>query len=80
MVEKNISQSQIIMRGWQQDRIANLEENGARLREKSSSVYKSPRMMMGNTTMNYLHTPEEKILELHQQDLDELLENELSHE
>ena len=42
MVEKNISQSQIIMRGWQQDRIANLEENGARFRGntllRSSSV------------------------------------------
>ena len=29
------------MRGWQQARIMNLEENGARLREKSYSVFKS---------------------------------------
>ena len=29
------------MRGWQQARITNLEENGARLREKSSSVFQS---------------------------------------
>ena len=29
------------MRGWQQARITNLEENGARLKRKSSSVFKS---------------------------------------
>ena len=41
MGEKNISQSKIIMRGWQKARAMKLEENGARLREKSSSVFKS---------------------------------------
>ena len=40
-VWKEFSQSKTIMRGWQQVRTMNLEENGARLREKSSSVFKS---------------------------------------
>ena len=39
MDEKNISQSKTLMRGWQQARIMNLEENGARLKRNSSSVF-----------------------------------------
>ena len=40
MGEKKILTIETITRGWQQARITNLEENGARLREKSSSVFK----------------------------------------
>ena len=29
------------MRGWQQSRMTNLEENGARLKEESSSVFQT---------------------------------------
>ena len=38
---KEFSQTKTIMRGWHNARTTNLEENGARLREKSSSVFKS---------------------------------------
>ena len=38
MGEKNSHNRKIIMRGWEQARITNLEENGARLKEESSSV------------------------------------------
>ena len=37
---KLFSQSKTIMRGWQQTRTMNLEENGARLKRNSSSVFK----------------------------------------
>ena len=40
MVRKKLSQSKTIMIGWHKARTMNLEENGARLREKPSSVFK----------------------------------------
>ena len=38
---KEILTTKTITRGWHKARAMNLEENGARLREKSSSVFKS---------------------------------------
>ena len=52
MVEKNISQSNTIMRGWHEARAMNLEENGARLREKIFFVLQMLRIPMRNTTIN----------------------------
>ena len=41
MDEKKFSQSKTIMRGWHQARTMNLEENGARFKRNSFSVFKS---------------------------------------
>ena len=41
MGEKEFWQLETIMRGWQQARMTNLEENGARLKEESSLVFQT---------------------------------------
>ena len=58
---KEFPQSKIIMRGWQQARITNLEENGARLREKNLLRSSESENYDENTTMNCWDTPKWKI-------------------
>ena len=47
------------MRGWQQDRIANLEENETRFKGKLFFGLQMQRKIMRNTTKNCLDAPEE---------------------
>ena len=63
---KELSRTKTIMRGRHKASTMNLEDNGARLKRNSSTVFKIPRMTTRNTTMNCWDTLGWKLEKLNQ--------------